>query len=245
MGAAPDPGQHHHRDAHGPATISPTILSIAPSPISVISSRRTPGRPFFTYLALGAAHAPLHAPKEYIDKYKGKFDQGWTRSARRRSRKTRKKAQYYEMLGSRAMWADGWTAVTWHKKDIAVGRGYNGSCITRDEDFTETNNLAAQNPAKARKNCGPLPGGSEEVQRPPAGLPPVRAGRGSHAAGGGDERRRSTPTIRTHRLYIHWPRRNCWAREHSDHCPYRRSRRTALRVYWRVVAASSAAGHCS
>ncbi len=35
------------------------------------------GRPFFTYLALGAAHAPLHAPKEFIEKYKGKFDQGW------------------------------------------------------------------------------------------------------------------------------------------------------------------------
>jgi arylsulfatase A-like enzyme len=35
------------------------------------------GRPFFTYLALGAAHAPLHAPKSYIDKYKGRFDQGW------------------------------------------------------------------------------------------------------------------------------------------------------------------------
>ncbi len=35
------------------------------------------GRPFFAYLALGAAHAPLHAPKEYIEKYHGKFDQGW------------------------------------------------------------------------------------------------------------------------------------------------------------------------
>jgi len=35
------------------------------------------GHPFFLYLALGAAHAPLHAPKEYIAKYKGKFDQGW------------------------------------------------------------------------------------------------------------------------------------------------------------------------
>jgi len=35
------------------------------------------GRPFFTYLAFGAAHAPLQAPKEYIDKYKGKFDKGW------------------------------------------------------------------------------------------------------------------------------------------------------------------------
>jgi len=35
------------------------------------------GRPFFTYLALGAAHAPLHAPQEFIAKYRGKFDQGW------------------------------------------------------------------------------------------------------------------------------------------------------------------------
>jgi arylsulfatase A-like enzyme len=35
------------------------------------------GRPFFAYLALGANHAPLHAPKEFIEKYKGKFDQGW------------------------------------------------------------------------------------------------------------------------------------------------------------------------
>ncbi|NJL19151.1 MAG: sulfatase-like hydrolase/transferase, partial [Bdellovibrionaceae bacterium] len=35
------------------------------------------GRPFFAYLAFGANHAPLHAPKPYIEKYKGKFDQGW------------------------------------------------------------------------------------------------------------------------------------------------------------------------
>lgn len=34
-------------------------------------------RPFFLYFALGATHAPHHAPKEFIDKYKGKFDEGW------------------------------------------------------------------------------------------------------------------------------------------------------------------------
>jgi arylsulfatase A-like enzyme len=37
----------------------------------------TPDKPFFIYFATGAAHAPHHAPKEWIDKYKGKFDQGW------------------------------------------------------------------------------------------------------------------------------------------------------------------------
>jgi arylsulfatase len=37
----------------------------------------TPEKPFFMYFATGANHAPHHAPKEYSDKYKGKFDQGW------------------------------------------------------------------------------------------------------------------------------------------------------------------------
>jgi arylsulfatase A-like enzyme len=38
-----------------------------------------PDKPFFAYFAPGAAHAPHHVPKEWADKYKGKFDQGWDR----------------------------------------------------------------------------------------------------------------------------------------------------------------------
>jgi arylsulfatase A-like enzyme len=34
-------------------------------------------KPFFIYFAPGATHAPHHVPKEWADKYKGKFDQGW------------------------------------------------------------------------------------------------------------------------------------------------------------------------
>jgi arylsulfatase A-like enzyme len=37
----------------------------------------TPDKPFYAYFAPGATHAPHHVPKEYIAKYKGKFDQGW------------------------------------------------------------------------------------------------------------------------------------------------------------------------
>jgi arylsulfatase len=37
----------------------------------------TPERPFFMYFAPGATHAPHHVPKEWITRYKGKFDQGW------------------------------------------------------------------------------------------------------------------------------------------------------------------------
>ena len=39
----------------------------------------TPDRPFFVYYAPGATHAPHHVPKEWADKYKHKFDQGWDR----------------------------------------------------------------------------------------------------------------------------------------------------------------------
>jgi arylsulfatase A-like enzyme len=34
-------------------------------------------KPFFMYFAPGATHAPHHVPKEWSDKYKGKFDEGW------------------------------------------------------------------------------------------------------------------------------------------------------------------------
>ena len=36
-------------------------------------------KPFFAYFAPGATHAPHHVPKEWADKYKGRFDQGWDR----------------------------------------------------------------------------------------------------------------------------------------------------------------------
>jgi arylsulfatase len=35
------------------------------------------GHPFFAYLSYTAPHDPLHAPKEYIDRYEGKYDEGW------------------------------------------------------------------------------------------------------------------------------------------------------------------------
>ncbi len=37
----------------------------------------TPDKPFMVYYAPGAVHAPHHAPKEWIEKYNGKFDAGW------------------------------------------------------------------------------------------------------------------------------------------------------------------------
>jgi arylsulfatase len=36
-----------------------------------------PDKPFFLYLALGACHAPHQAPREWIERYHGRFDEGW------------------------------------------------------------------------------------------------------------------------------------------------------------------------
>ena len=49
-----------------------------------------PDKPFFLYLAPQAGHAPHHVPKEWADKYKGKFDDGLRGDPRRRSSRARR-----------------------------------------------------------------------------------------------------------------------------------------------------------
>ncbi|WOK35901.1 arylsulfatase [Sphingomonas sp. C3-2] len=53
--------------------------AMADKAIAWISSQKAsaPDKPFFAYWAPGAAHAPHHSPKDYADRYKGQFDQGW------------------------------------------------------------------------------------------------------------------------------------------------------------------------
>ena len=60
-----------------------------------------------------------------------------------------RRVQYYEMLGSRALWLDGWMAVTWHKPNSPweddVWELYH-----QDQDFAQVHNLAAQHPDKLK-----------------------------------------------------------------------------------------------
>jgi arylsulfatase A-like enzyme len=37
----------------------------------------TPNKPFFLYIAPGGIHAPIQAPADYVERYRGKFDGGW------------------------------------------------------------------------------------------------------------------------------------------------------------------------
>jgi arylsulfatase len=53
--------------------------ALADAAITYIRQQKsvTPDRPFFVYYAPGATHAPHHVPKEWMDRFKGQFDQGW------------------------------------------------------------------------------------------------------------------------------------------------------------------------
>jgi arylsulfatase A-like enzyme len=52
---------------------------LADRAISFIADAKqaAPSKPFFLYFATGAMHAPHHVPKEWADRYAGKFDDGW------------------------------------------------------------------------------------------------------------------------------------------------------------------------
>jgi arylsulfatase A-like enzyme len=55
--------------------------AIADKAIGWISQQKAaaPDMPFFIYFAPGACHAPHHVAKEWVDRYRGKFDHGWDR----------------------------------------------------------------------------------------------------------------------------------------------------------------------
>lgn len=45
--------------------------------IEYIEANRNTGKPFFSYVAFQANHIPLQAPQSFIDKQRGRYDQGW------------------------------------------------------------------------------------------------------------------------------------------------------------------------
>ena len=65
-----------------PASTDPNYhltADIADQAIAWVRKVKTisPDRPFFLYVAPGATHSPHHAPQEWIEQFKGKFDMGW------------------------------------------------------------------------------------------------------------------------------------------------------------------------
>ncbi len=60
--------------------------------IEFIDSNRRDGKPFFSYIPFQAVHIPVQAPREFTDKYMGKYDEGWQklRDSRLEKAKTKK-----------------------------------------------------------------------------------------------------------------------------------------------------------
>ena len=97
---------------------------------------------------------------------------------------TKKPSQYYEMLGSRAIWANGWTAVTWHEKGKAW-EDDKWELYNTDADFSQAHDLADKESGETQGIAGAVAGGSREEQRVAARRPPLRARRRSVAPGRG------------------------------------------------------------
>lgn len=58
-----------------------------------------------------------------------------------------KRVQYFEVLGSRGIWHDGWKAVVWHKRGSAFSEDI-WELYNLDQDFSECNNLATLEPER-------------------------------------------------------------------------------------------------
>ena len=63
---------------------------------------------------------------------------------------TPREAQYFEMFGHRGIWVDGWKAVSWHRYGTEWSDD-EWELYHVDEDFSETNNLAEEEPEKLRE----------------------------------------------------------------------------------------------
>ena len=74
----------------------------------------TPEAPFFMYWTPGASHGPHHIFKEWADKYKGKFDDGWDAMRERIFARRRQAAGQHS---ARGLWQRGQTGV---RAELAV-----------------------------------------------------------------------------------------------------------------------------
>ena len=76
------PALVENRKTIEPPTNDPTYIldrDLADHTIDWLRTQRSaaPDKPFLVYYAPGTAHGPHHAPREWIDRFKGQFDQGW------------------------------------------------------------------------------------------------------------------------------------------------------------------------
>jgi arylsulfatase len=62
----------------------------------------------------------------------------------------RKKPQYFEMIGHRAIWKDGWKAVTFHDQGVSYDDD-TWSLFDHSNDFSEMHDLATKEPDRLKE----------------------------------------------------------------------------------------------
>lgn len=83
LGGATDQWHPELVEENNPVNIEPNSKHLnellVDKAISYVANQKStnPDKPFFLYLATGATHSPHQVGKEWIEKYKGKFDSGW------------------------------------------------------------------------------------------------------------------------------------------------------------------------
>ena len=158
---------------------------------------------------------------------------------------TRKQTQYYEMLGNRGIWHDGWKAVTEHGP-MAGTAGFENDrwqLFHTDEDRAEAHDLADEHPEKVEELKALWFRGGRGERRPPVERPPdhrQRQGlRDVHPDGvppAGARRAGSTRTTRARARSRSGPRPT------STACPTRCSPRSTSRRRPRASSSPTARG---
>ena len=104
-----------------------------------------PDLPWMTFWAPVAMHSPHHAPKSYIDAYTFTDEEA----------PNQRTEQLYELFGNRAIYKDGWKAVTihanrmpWDLNKVLPFESDVWELYNLQEDFSEANDLADQYPEK-------------------------------------------------------------------------------------------------
>jgi len=97
------------------------------------------GVPFFGYLSYTAAHNPLHAPAEYIDKHRGRYDAGWDVIAKQRVSRMQEMGLFQDTLhpSPRPTWIKAWDELT-AEQQVARARDmevYAGMIDCMDEQI--------------------------------------------------------------------------------------------------------------